>query len=270
MTDYKFPSPPDYIPILKETNYELETVLKISQIPKNIYTIKNDPDKLIKKYKLGEACKEVMSNLNLLDKSYIYNELILTYKAGNLGIGAKLYGYYIKNDYIFMILERLEGKELLYVEKSNIESIYNTLLKKVSVLINNGIKHNDLSVYNIIIQSNDNVKIIDYGNAYEICKPHHSKTIKLIKTLALVANPVIFDILPDNVQERKDFYKYCRNDISIKRNYRRFPPHQLIDVTLLDPDLIPPDPLYEGNNNNLLNTMHIQLNKRNNTYFFHD
>ena len=168
-----------------------------------------------------------------------------------------------------MILERVEGKELLYVEKSKIGYIYNTVLKKVSVLINNGIKHNDLSVNNIIIQPNGNVKIIDYGNAHEICKPHHSKTIKLIKTLALSANPVMFDILPDNIDERIDFYKYCRNNIRNNMvDSTQFPPHQLIDVTLLDPDLIPPNPVYEDNYNKLFNTIHID--SLNNTFFFHD
>ena len=100
MANYKYHPPPDYIPILEETNYEIEAVLQISQKRKHIYTIKNHPDKLIKKYILGSSCREVRPTLDLYDKSYVYNELILTYKAGNLGIGAKFYGYYIKNNSI--------------------------------------------------------------------------------------------------------------------------------------------------------------------------
>ena len=57
------------------------------------------------------------------------------------------------------------------------------------MLIDNGIQNNDMNGGNIIIQNDDSIKVIDYGEAYEISNLSDTKKQKLIIKMARYAKP---------------------------------------------------------------------------------
>lgn len=57
------------------------------------------------------------------------------------------------------------------------------------MLIDNGIKNTDINGGNIIIQNDGSIKVIDYGEAYEISKLSGSKKQNLIIKMAKYAKP---------------------------------------------------------------------------------
>ena len=116
-----------------------------------------------------------------------WTELRMSYIAGNLGVGAKIYGYYIQDRDINMIMEKIDGTMLKNTKKT--QEIYEKVLEISETLLDNGIKNGDMNTGNIMILQDGNVKVIDYGEAYEIPIPSDSKKAKLIKTMSKHAKP---------------------------------------------------------------------------------
>ena len=95
-----------------------------------------------------------------------YNELILTYIAGNMRIDPKVIGYYIeKSDphmYINMVMERIEGEKLSNIKMTPF--VFNEIRRLVEVLYENHIRIT-LDPENIIINDNEDIIIVNYSKA---------------------------------------------------------------------------------------------------------
>ena len=116
-----------------------------------------------------------------------WTELKMSHIAGEIGVGAKIYGYYVEDRDIHMIMELIEGT--LLKNTSTNENIYNKVLEVAEILIDNGIKNHDMNGGNIVIQKDGSIKVIDYGEAYETSKLSDSKKQKLIIKMARYAKP---------------------------------------------------------------------------------
>ena len=272
-----------FIPRLDGSKYDIGPVYDTqNQIveTKRLYHVKNHPDKLLKlieipKYILtddetniegiyGNLAKCIMDQIaDTRFDDYPWNEVKISYIAGKLGVGAKIYGCYIcknnqTNNYsICMIMDLIQGVNVVTMEHSQIQSVYNKTLKTAEILIDNGIKHENINPTNVILQSDGNIKILDYASAYEIRKPHPSKKEKLIKAMVLSINPSVFGLMGNFVEDRINFIK---RELPYNDYY--------IDNAMLDPELIPPNTIYEGEAKNMININSISLTD--NSLFFYD
>lgn len=163
------------------TNY-IDTIFgKINQLEQNTYQIEqlNDSNLFL-----------VKNNPNIIAKWVNKRELVASYitgnkcKFGSYYIGAHIIGYYFnetKNDEngenYMMFMEKINGKLLFDIskeicdkKKENKENCYD--IKKIEENISASLKfllntcrihHKDFHNYNIIIEENDNVRIIDYS-----------------------------------------------------------------------------------------------------------
>ena len=179
MASLKYPLPPDNIQILNPDDYMRDK--QISSSGYGVYKVRNHPDKLLKVMNLFDAPDDAMYEENP------WTELKMSYIASEIGVGAKIYGYYVEDRDINMIMEAIDGT--LLKNTSPNENIYNKVLNAAKMLIDNGIKNNDMNGGNIIIQNDGSIKVIDYGEAYEISKMTDSKKQKLIITMARYAKP---------------------------------------------------------------------------------
>jgi tRNA A-37 threonylcarbamoyl transferase component Bud32 len=179
MASLKYPLPPDNIPVLNMDDYMRGK--EISSSGYGVYEVLNHPDKLLKIMNLFDAAEDAIHEDNP------WTELKMSHIAGEIGIGAKIYGYYVEDRNIHMIMELIEGT--LLKNTSVNEKIYNKVLKVVEMLIDNGVKNTDINGGNIIIQNDGSIKVIDYGQAYEISKLSGSKKQNLIIKMAKYAKP---------------------------------------------------------------------------------
>ena len=179
MASLKYPLPPDNIPVLNMDDYMRGK--EISSSGYGVYEVLNHPDKLLKIMNLFDAAEDAIHEDNP------WTELKMSHIAGEIGIGAKIYGYYVEDRNIHMIMELIEGT--LLKNTSVNEKIYNKVLKVVEMLIDNGVKNTDINGGNIIIQNDGSIKVIDYGEAYEISKLSDTKKQKLIIKMARYAKP---------------------------------------------------------------------------------
>ena len=179
MASLKYPLPPDNIPLLNPNDYMRGK--EISSSGYGVYKVLNHPDKLLKIMHLFDAPDDAMHEENP------WTELKMSHIAGEIGIGAKIYGYYVEDRDINMIMELIEGT--LLKNTSTNEHIYNKVLKVAEMLIDNGIQNKDMNGGNIIIQNDGSIKVIDYGEAYEISNLSDTKKQKLIIKMARYAKP---------------------------------------------------------------------------------
>ena len=179
MASLKYPLPPDNIPVLNMDDYMRGK--EISSSGYGVYEVLNHPDKLLKIMNLFDAAEDAIHEDNP------WTELKMSHIAGEIGIGAKIYGYYVEDRNIHMIMELIEGT--LLKNTSVNEKIYNKVLKVVEMLIDNGVKNTDINGGNIIILNDGSIKVIDYGQAYEISKLSGSKKQNLIIKMAKYAKP---------------------------------------------------------------------------------
>jgi len=169
------------IPLLNEAEYMKGELYSdtYSYISNNInftyiYKVLNHPDKLL---------KVINVNNNTIYKNILkYDELKCSYIAGELGVGLKIYGYYIKDGDIHMIIEIIDETE---IENDNTdyktifqnENMYNKLLKATDILLDNGIVNPNIVPSNIIIKKDGSIKIINYSYAYQIPKLSLSRAL---------------------------------------------------------------------------------------------
>ena len=179
MASLKYPLPPDNIPLLNPNDYMRGK--EISSSGYGVYKVLNHPDKLLKIMHLFDAPDDAMHEENP------WTELKMSHIAGEIGIGAKIYGYYVEDRDINMIMELIDGT--LLKNTSTNEKIYNKVLEVAEMLIDNGIQNYDMNGGNIIIFADGSIKVIDYGEAYEISKLSDTKKQKLIIKMARYAKP---------------------------------------------------------------------------------
>ncbi len=179
MASFNYPPPPDNIPVLNIDDYTRGE--QISSSGYGVYKVLNHPDKLLKIMNLFDASYDAM------DEENPWTELKMSHIAGEIGVGAKIYGYYVEDRDIHMIMELIEGT--LLKNTSTNENIYNKVLEVAEILIDNGIKNHDMNGGNIVIQKDGSIKVIDYGEAYETSKLSDSKKQKLIIKMARYAKP---------------------------------------------------------------------------------
>ena len=179
MASLNYPLPPDNIPLLNIDHYMRGK--EISSSGYGVYEVLNHPDKLLKIMNLFDAADDAIHEDNP------WTELKMSHIAGEIGIGAKIYGYYVEGRDIHMIMELIEGT--LLKNTSTNEKIYNKVLKVAEMLIDNGVKNTDINGGNIIIQNDGSIKVIDYGEAYEISKLSGSEKQNLIIKMAKYAKP---------------------------------------------------------------------------------
>ena len=179
MASLNYPLPPNNIPVLNIDDYMRGE--QISPSGYGVYKVLDHPDKLLKIMNLFDAPDDAMHEENP------WTELKMSHIAGEIGVGAKIYGYYVEGRDIHMIMELIEGT--LLKNTSTNEDIYNKVLKVAELLIDNGIQNYDMNGGNIIIQTDGSIKVIDYGEAYEISKLTDTKKQKLIIKMARYAKP---------------------------------------------------------------------------------
>ena len=179
MASLNYPLPPNNIPVLNIDNYMRGE--QISSSGYGVYKVLDHPDKLLKIMNLFDAPDDAMYEENP------WTELKMSHIAGEIGIGAKIYGYYVEDRNIHMIMELIDGT--LLKNTLNNDNIYNKVLEVAEILIDNGIQNKDMNGGNIIIQNDGSIKVIDYGEAYEISNLSDTKKQKLIIKMARYAKP---------------------------------------------------------------------------------
>lgn len=100
----------------------------------------------------------------LIKKVDNLDEIRYSYLAGEVGIGAIIYGYY-QDDHnnIFMVMEKINGTIFKNLSKQQKTSYENNILATVQLLASHGIFNYDIHYEDVIIDTNDKVRIIDYG-----------------------------------------------------------------------------------------------------------
>ena len=146
---------------LPKTFQELVSLSK----KKLIYSVKNDPTLFVKIVEL----ENIDTHISVL------NEIKLQQMASKLGISPKIIDYYIKDNIMYIIMEKVNGKTIydIYGELPDDvpDNIYTEIHNKLIDLLSIGIEYHDISPYNFIVESESNaIKIIDFG---------HAKLIKL-------------------------------------------------------------------------------------------
>tara|TARA_B110000259_G_scaffold516_1_gene738 strand:+ start:549 stop:1397 length:849 start_codon:yes stop_codon:yes gene_type:complete len=273
------------IPLLEESSYMISSQYNTENqmIPsKKIFNVINHPDKLIKRMEIPGLYRYSETEINSApnDVIYLYG---INYLVGELGIGAKIYGYYIRNTNIInkdgtktpyikrklcIIMEKIEGDILLCIDKTYMATIYNKILKVSELLIDNGIKHDYIRPDSVILQSNGKIKILDFRGAYNICNPHPSKKAKLIKLMVFSLHPDVFNLYPDFVEERHMFlYQFEYRNKLVTSIHRR---EYFINKNLVDSDLLPKNTIYEDKSKTILDYRQISESLSNNSLFFHD
>lgn len=112
-------------------------------------------------------------------KDFINNEYAIAKKAGDLGVGPKIYKMHsccaqIEGCYVVMSMEYLDLCKTLYevqdaLPEKEVETLNKILSKKIRLLHANGIYHNDIHAGNVMVRFKNNAIIdafiIDYGRA---------------------------------------------------------------------------------------------------------
>lgn len=177
--DPNYPKPLFEIKLLNPLAYKKGK--QISSSGYGVYRVSNHPDKVVKIMKLMDAPP------NAMYEEDPWNELNMSFKAGQISVGPNVHGYYIKNGHIHMVMDMVQGVQLKNTNKTT--RIYKDVLKLAEKLVDNGIQNKDMNMSNIIIQDDGNVIIIDYGEAYEIGTLTDSKRKNLILKMAKYAKP---------------------------------------------------------------------------------
>lgn len=140
--------------LLPKTNEEL---IKLSD-KKPIYIIKNKPSILVK----------------IIDDSpeKIENELDLQKRASKLNIAPKIIDNYYHDHKMYVLMERINGvtiADMYGEEKKDIpKKIWNEIHDIIEKLYYVGIQYVDITPYNFMIDSNEKIKVIDFGHASQI------------------------------------------------------------------------------------------------------
>ena len=276
---------PINIPLLEESSYMIGSQYKTENLiipTEKIFNVINHPDKLIKRRHIpglyGHSETEINSAPNYILELYGINSLV-----GELGIGAKIYGYYIRNinslnkdntkslyvkRTLCIIMEKIEGDILLCIDKTYMATIYNKILKVSELLIDNGIKHDSIRPDSVILQSNGKIKILDFKGAYNICNPHPSKKAKLIKLMVFSLNPDVFNLYPDFVEDRYNYLYGSEIPTMLLTSNNRH--DYCINKNLVDSDLLPKNTIYDDKSKTILDYRQVCASISNNSLFFHD
>ena len=120
---------------------------------KLVYSVHNEPDLLVKEMSMNEF-KIHRKATYYVPCPAIINEIV-------------------KDDKLYMVMERIKGKTFYEMYGSNPnnvpQSVWNKAYNIISRLYYNDIHYVDVSPHNFIIDEKGNVFVIDFGDAYE-CK----------------------------------------------------------------------------------------------------
>ena len=105
------------------------------------------------------------------NKNFNNNEFKYAKKAGELGIGPKVYKKVKKNNNVFIYMEKVDTMLIDWLRKKHTKKIYTEAYKKLVVLVNklheNNIVHGDIHIGNIGMIKKKWV-LIDYGKSHNI------------------------------------------------------------------------------------------------------
>jgi serine/threonine protein kinase len=119
--------------------------------------------------------KKILKNKENLNEIKMYKYL------NNRNI-VKIYDYYIKNNYYNIILEYMNMGDINnIIEHKNIFNILLQITNGIRFIHDNNIIHRDIKPSNILINSNGNIKITDFGIAKKLSK-YYNKTFTHIGT----------------------------------------------------------------------------------------
>ena len=139
---------------LPNTNKEL---IRISN-DKLIYIIKDEPNILVK---VSLQNDKLMKEINLQIKAHYYVPC------------PNILDTIVSEGHIYIIMEKLEAKKIYYLYGPNPKDVPDKIWKEIyriiSKLYYHDIHYVDISPFNFMVDKNDKVYIIDFGDAYE-CK----------------------------------------------------------------------------------------------------
>lgn len=128
---------------------------------------------------------------NFINNQNIRQRIINEYQIHKKCMGhpnvCKVYGYFCVGDYSYIYMEYIEGCELLtYIKKTPhyftpkyINNIFTQIMAGIKYIHGQNIIHNDLKLENIMIDTNNNIYIIDFGMSingeygYRDCGSYH-------------------------------------------------------------------------------------------------
>ena len=150
MTDkYKF---------LPKTNQEL---ISLSN-KKLIYTVKDDLNLFVKIIKL----------VSLETYKSIANEIELQIISNKNNLSPKILDYYIRDDVMYIIMEKVNGKTIYDLYGDSINDVPIDIIEKIHKILSKllflGIEYKDITSYNFILTNNNELKVIDFGHAKKI------------------------------------------------------------------------------------------------------
>jgi len=118
----------------------------------------------------GAGCNKIMKVVPYKSAKLFAYEVWISVKAGDLGIGPKIYGAFTCNNFGFMIMQKLKctlnallKTNISYAEKF---SVLVDGYEKILLARTNKICHCDLHWDNVMVDENNKFYLIDYGYAF--------------------------------------------------------------------------------------------------------
>lgn len=124
--------------------------------------------------------KEYVAKIVTEDYTYIDKELPIAKICSDLKVGSKIIKTIRKNNIAIIIMEKysidLADYLLTYPSNRTLDKLMDKIGYKLQLIHNNGIIHGDFTSDNIMLNSIDDIVIIDYGCSYFSKELHHRRS----------------------------------------------------------------------------------------------